>query len=801
MKVSLNIINRLINIADLSPEEIAEKLTYAGVKVEGIDELAIGKGLTTGLVKYVESMPDSDHLHLVKVDCGQYGLLDIVCGAPNVRDGLKVIVALDGALLRDGKIKRGTIRGHLSEGMICSLAELGLDKKFLKEEDVAGIMELPADTPIGIEDVLSYLHLRHTILDLELLADRSDLYSLINVAKEIGTLFNRPVDLSKINDFHFQRIADNFTVDSLTPKCSQFSTTVIKDIVVAPSPDWLRFALASEGVRSINNIVDIGNLIMLLTGQPLHMYDLDKLPKDELIVRDDFEGDFVALDEKTYKLQKGDLVVTSGGRVMCLGGIMGSLECAVDENSKNIVIEAANFDFSSIRRTSIRLSLVSDSSQRFVKGINPHQLEFVQNLSARYLLELADAKKIGQIHLYDVIKHEPLLINTSVERINKLLGTSFSSDEIVDALTRDGFKIKESGGKISAIPPLYRNDLYEECDVVEEVIRLLGFDKIASSLPYTNLKCGFYHQNVLEKLRVRDYLRGLGLDDILTYSLVDKDKIEHYQLLDGREPLAILNPLTDDHKYVRLNLLPSLMDVAIYNSYRGERDLAFFEVSDLYHGVDMKTTHLGILLSGGDRRRHSLENNSYSFYSIKGVIEGLLEHFGYIASRVKFISFADANNELHPGRSAKLLVDNQLVGILGEIHPRIKRQLNLLPRQRIYVAEVDLGKLFAMKTGSRKVQPITKFPILDRDYSFIISKDINYDEIISALYRLDRKLIRKIEIFDLYEGEFLSEDKRSLALRVYFSSNDKTLTDNDIQPIIEKIISTMRDKFAAELRQ
>ena len=391
MLVSLKNVSQYVDIKDLSPKEIADKLTFAGVEVEDIRKLASGTNLVVGHVLECVAHPNSDHLHVLKVDLGpKYGINQIVCGAPNARAGLKVIVARVGAKLPEIEIKDGVIRGEESNGMCCSLLELGVDGKYLSDYQKDGIEELPEDAPVGEENVLGYLGLDDVVLNLKVLANRPDLLSIFNVAREIGAIFNRPVNIPSVKakaDFKTKLV-----VGSRTKRCSQFSGKEIKGIVTKPSPKWMSDYLMAMGVRSINNIVDIGNYVMLMTGQPLHMYDADKLAKAELFAQDDYEGDFLALDEKTYKIIKGDIVICCNNKPMCLGGVMGSLECAVDENTKNIYIEAASFDGASIRHTSNRLGLASESSSRFVKGTNHFRSEFVLDYAAELINELCEAK-------------------------------------------------------------------------------------------------------------------------------------------------------------------------------------------------------------------------------------------------------------------------------------------------------------------------------------------------------------------------------------------------------------------------
>ena len=395
MLVSLRELKKYVDIEGLSAEEIANKLTFSGVEVEEISTLASGTNLVIGHILSCENHPDSDHLHVLNVDLGsKYGVQQIVCGAPNARKGLKVIVSRVGAKLPGGEIKASVIRGVESNGMCCSLLELGVDSKYLSEYQTKGIEELPEDAPVGEENVLGYLGLDDTVLNLKVLANRPDLLGLYNVAREVGAIFDRKVNIPSFSykaDFN-----TDLVVDSKTDLCKQFSGCEIKGIKIKPSPKWMSDFLMSEGVRSINNIVDIGNYVMLLTGQPLHMYDADKLDKNSLIVKSDYVGDFVALDEKTYSIKENDLVITCNDKPMCLGGVMGSLECAVDENSKRIIIESASFDGATIRRTSNRLGLASESSSRFVKGTNHFQYEDVikYNIIGSQLNNKDDENKI-----------------------------------------------------------------------------------------------------------------------------------------------------------------------------------------------------------------------------------------------------------------------------------------------------------------------------------------------------------------------------------------------------------------------
>lgn len=797
MLVSLNELKKYVNLDGLTPEEIAERLTFAGVEVEAIEHAAFATKLCIGEVIMCENMENSDHLHVTKVNCGpKYGTLDIVCGAPNCRKGLKVIVALDGCELKGGTIKKGQIRGHESNGMLCSLVELGVDSKYLSEAQTKGIEELPADAVVGNEDVLACLGLDDVVLNLKLLANRPDMYSVLNVAKEIKTLFGREVKLPtyKVEE----SFVSKFPVGIKTDKCAQFSARVVKGIKVKESPKWMKDVLRSSGIRSINNIVDIGNYVMLLTGQPLHMYDLDKLAKQELVVRDDIEGDFVALDEKTYKLQKGDLCITSNSKVMCLGGVMGALECAVDENTKNVVVEAANFDYASIRRTSIRLALVSDSSQRFVKGINPSQWKYVQDMTASLLKELCDAKEVGEVINVSTKEFKPVVVESSVNYINERLGTSFSKEVIVSSLEAAGLKVSEKGDKLVCEVPAHRIDITGEADLSEEVIRINGFDKIESKLPSIDLSLGGLESDLQHKREVRNYLRGLGIDEVLCYSLVREKEVKEFAILNKGESFKILNPLTDEHEYLRTNILPSLLNTLSYNLNHGNENIAIFEVSDLFTTDNKKHIHLAVACVGNDLRRGEMEGEPYNYYHLKGVLDGLLKAFNIDEKRTVIERCKE--KEFHPGRSALIKVDGKPAAVLGELHPNTLKEKGFAG-ENVVVMEVDLGVIFATKTSAIKMQQISKYQTVKRDFAFILSESVTSKEVVQEVYKVNREIIKSVEVFDVYHGEHVKEGHYSLAFSVSLNDANKTLGEAEIVALEQAIIKALETKFGAELRK
>ena len=790
MLVSLNEISKYVDISGLSKEEIASRLTFSGIEVEEIKTLSKATSLVVGKVISCIPHPNSDHLHVCKVDIKDE-ILDIVCGAPNCKEGIKVIVAKVGAKLPGGEIKAGEIRGYKSNGMLCALNELGVDPKYLKEEQIKGIEILSDDFEVGDSDILHKLGLDDVILDLSLLANRSDCYSLFNVSREIGALFNRKVNILEANDDSTYEEKE-FKLDSLTPNCKEFSVKIVKGIEVKDSPAWLKNCLRSEGIRTINNIVDLGNYIMLLTGQPIHMYDYDKLVKKELIVRSDINEKFIALDEKEYSIHEGDICVTSSGKTMCLGGIMGGLDSEVTNDTKNIVIEVANFNHASIRRTSSRLGLVSDSSQRFVKGINKDQVDYVLNLTTNLLKTISNVDSISNIIKYDVLNHDKKLISCSVDYINNRLGTNFEYEKIKDILQLLYFKFVESdGNKFIVEVPSFRIDVEGKADLSEEIIRYIGLDTISPTLPFMETTVGGKSKDEQKEDVICSFLSNNGLYRVLTYTLVNKKMSESFKILNKSDGYVIKNPLTEDHKYVRTNLLPSLINCANYNLNHQNNNFGIYEISHI-DSIQKNEIHLGVVLVGKKYKQDKITGESYSYYDAKGIVDTILDMFNISSTRVKYTRFE--TDEFHPNRSALVLLDNKPLCVMGDIYPT-KKEI----KDSMILLEMNLSVLFATKSKNIKFEPISAYPQSSRDYAFIIDDSINYSDIKNEVKKCS-SLIKEVSVFDIYKGKNLAQNEKSIALTVVFESNDHTLKDNEIDEVHNKIVETLNKKFNVSLR-
>lgn len=794
MNVSYNWLKKHVNLDGLTPEEVASKLTFAGVEVEDVRHLASGTNLVIGEILSCDAHPDSDHLHVLNVDEGPFGVQQIVCGAPNARKGLKVIVARVGAKLPQVEIKASAIRGVESNGMCCSLLELGVDAKYLSDYQKAGIEELPLDAPVGESDVLGYLGLDDVILELSVLPNRPDLYALENVAKEVGCLFEREVKKDELRDYDLKKT--DFKVDSETKNCPLFSARVIEGVVTKPSPKWMQEVLMASGIRSINNVVDIGNFAMLLTGQPLNMYDLDKLPEPSLIVRDDLEGEFKAMDGNSYPLRKGDIVITSGGLPMCLGGIMTAESCMVDENSKNIVVEAAYFQGAAIRHTSNRIGLSSDSSLRFCKGINPHQAEYVQDVVTDLLMRYAEGKLVSKTVLFDEMDHSVKTVMTSLDYINGRLGTSFTMEEVLDVLKRDGFHCLFLGKGLRIDVPLYRIDIDGQADIAEEVIRILGYEHVPSILPFSSSLSGGLTEKQKKQREIRHYLLGHGVSEAVTYTLLSKEESTKFAYLSMGEPFVLQNPMTVEREVVRTHLLHSLLTCASYNVARQVKNGALFEVSD----VDSKAVrgrHLSIVLFGQTSSQDGLDARPYDFFDMKGLVEGIFELLGINNARYGYFSWDKEGEEFHPYQTAVIRMGRQLVGYFGALHPKALKEYGL--RNAIGL-ELDLGALLDLRVSPVKAAIPPRFPSVTRDLALLVPSNVAYEDLRREILRAD-SLIVDCSLFDLYVGQGVAENEVSMAVSLTLLSPEKTLSDAEVTAATKKALDAVSVRFGARIRQ
>ncbi|MBR2824798.1 MAG: phenylalanine--tRNA ligase subunit beta [Solobacterium sp.] len=795
MKLSYKWLNEYIDLSDITPYELADKMTTAGLEVEGVEPMAQGTNLVIGEVLECVDHPDSDHLHVTQTRVGDE-VLQIVCGAPNCRKGLKVIVALNGAELPGGKITTKPVRGQESNGMLCSLMELGVDKHWLSEVQLSGIEELPEDAPVGERNVFAYLGLDDTILDVSLTPNRADCNAMWNMAKEVGAILHKEVHWPDYEGKSHVGEPTNFKVVLETEKCPTFYGKVVNHVKVGPTPKWMVNYLHAAGINSINNVVDISNFVMLETGQPLHYYDYSKLPKGDITVVDDREMKMVALDGEEFEIQKGDILITTGGEATGIAGIMGGEESMIDENTKGIFIEAANFDAVSIRKTSLRLNLITEAAQHFTKGVEPLAMQKAMDRSVQLLKEYAEADGFEETIIVGKKDYEPKVVKETLSHCNELLGTNFSMDQVTDVLSALDFKPEVNGEEITCHIPSYRTDIERSADIDEEVIRLIGFDSLETTLPLMSATVG--QLSPIQRLRrkTREIMCSFNLHEIITYTLVNDAYIENALLPLGKA-VALAMPMSEARKYVRTSLMNSVLECAQYNEAHQSSNNHFYEISKVYAEGD-EEERLAILLDGKlqDDPLHK-QTLIADFYTLKGMIISFLEKCGYQEGRVHINPNSKDTEHFHPYRSAEVWLDKTCLGVFGEIHPEYAKKFDL---NHVLYAELSLDGLLASKASKVRFKPLERYPSVSRDIAFVVKKEVSAKEILDAIHKAGSKMIQSTEIFDIYEGEHVEEGYKSVALRIIYQASDHTLTDNEIQESHNAVLKNLESKVKAQLR-
>ena len=617
MKISKKWLERYMDLGQRSMDEIATTVTNAGFEVEDIVPLSQGTNLVIGEVLTCKDHPDSDHLHITTVNTGDQ-VRPIVCGAPNVAAGQKVIVALPGAKLPGGEIKSGKIRGEVSDGMICSLAELGVDKHTLSEAQLSGIEVLDQDAPVGHTDPLGYLGYDDTVLDIGLTPNRADCQAAWNMASETAAILNIPCQLPEVAGAAdiASDVPTQLKIVSETEKCPHFYGKVVNSVTIKPSPKWMQELLRASGMNSINNVVDISNIVMLETGQPMHFYDKNALPHQEITVKDNLDTDYTTLDGETYHLQSGDVVITSNGQPIGIGGVMGGNDSKVEDNTQGIIIECASFDHVSIRNTARRLNLNTESSIRYQKGIEPLAAKKAIDRAVDLLIQYADAKDFEQTVEFGCDHYEEKTITCTVEQLNHRLGTDFAKEEIVDVFARLNLEPTVEGTTITVKVPSTRQDLEGMADLSEEVIRMIGYDRLPSTLPVMEMTEGKLNPQQRQRRFIQTFLCENGLQDAITYTLVSSAKKENAIFSTG-DALELPTPLSEERRYLRTSILPSLLESAAYNHSRGNKGVNMFEISELTSTQGV-IEHLAIVLTGAMNETRWLKTSTPAdFYTLE----------------------------------------------------------------------------------------------------------------------------------------------------------------------------------------
>jgi len=803
MQVSLNWLKEYVSI-NLDPRELADLLTMTGSEVENVvkvgDEL---DGVVVGQITSVTPHPNADKLLLCTVDTGS-GSYSIVCGATNIQPGDKAPLALDGAQLPKGiTIKTVKMRGELSQGMLCSEAELALGS------DQSGIMILPPQVKVG-QPINSALKLEDYILEINLTPNRPDCLSIIGIAREIAALTNQTICLPSI---HIKEKGEEISqLTSVTIEdsdlCPRYSARIISQVTIEPSPFWMRRRLESCGMRSINNIVDVTNYLLLEMGQPLHAFDLEFLDQRKIVVKRSTPSEsFTTLDGKERILPDDALMIYDGSKPIALGGIMGGLNSEVSEKTTTILLESAYFTPSGILRTSKKMGLRTESSQRFEKGVDPHGVTVALNRAAQLIAELAGGEiNPGYIDNYPKPLSLPPTINLSTRRTNTILGTALKQDEIKQNLENLSFIVHDlDEDQLAATPPSFRVDIKEEIDLIEEVARLSGYDHITAMLPPTQNFPKKGDRALLLEEKVKDSLIQQGYYEVITYSFISPAELDHLNLnaQDHRlKTLKILNPLTEDQSIMRTTLIPGLLTTMKKNINQKNLNLKLFEMSRVFLNQEkdklpQERKMLAALATGlYQEEAWNIERRDVDFYDLKGCWENLLESL-----HITNYSFLPCSESpfLHPSKALNLMVNHKKVGILGEAHPQLLEDFQLSPK--VYLFEIFLSPLLTHFSEHRKIRYLPKYPPVYRDIALLVDEAISAQKVYDEIYKFKNKYIEEIMIFDYYRGKSIPKGKKSLAYRLKYQAYDHTLTDKEVNTIHEELINTLYQELGAEIRK
>ena len=790
MKVSLNWLSEYIDLKGKSVEEIEEIFSLQLTEVEEKYPLTTATNMMIGKVLECVDHPDSDHLHVCQVELKDGEVSQIVCGAPNVRAGVKVLVALPGAVLPGNfKIKPSKVRGVESNGMLCSFQELGIEDKYVEEEFKNGIYLLDDSAPVG-EDPIKYLGLDDYVLDLHLTPNRADMLSMIGVSYDLGTVLD-VVPTVKTPVLKTSSEPNPVTVKLETEKVIQYNARYIKDVKIKKSPWWLRQRLIAAGIRPINNVVDITNYILIEYGQPLHAFDADKLGNN-IVVRMANEGEkFTTLDEVERILTVDDIVITDGTKPVCLGGVMGGLDSEVTDSTVNVVLESAQFNPTSIRKTSARLGLRSESSFRFERRVDYNRVKVALDKAAEMLVELADATVLDGVSCACNEEYKPVVIDVTLDKINNYMGVKLSEETVNDILRRMNFEYELVDGKYHVVVPSRRIDYDNNYqDLIEDIARFYGFDNIPLTIPATSDKGHLTKEQSLER-SIKNLLAGMGMNEAICYSLTSEERL--YEFVENEvAPVKVMMPFTEEREYMRQSLIPSLLDVVSYNKARKVESAKFFEISEVYNEEGSYRLLSGALSGIYSKSLWQQKVEKIDFFLVKGIIEELLSKLGIKATYVT----ANKKN-IHPGKCASILVGDKEVGYLGAIHPKYQKKHSL---NETYVFELNFDLLLELSEETIKYTPVSKYPSITRDLAIVCNKNIKASDIAALIKQTGKKILVDVSLFDLYEDESIGLENKQLAYKLTFCDSEKTLESADVEKVIKSILNRLEFTYQAKLR-
>ncbi|MGS2634366.1 phenylalanine--tRNA ligase subunit beta [Staphylococcus aureus] len=797
MLISNEWLKEYVTIDD-SVSNLAERITRTGIEVDDlIDYTKDIKNLVVGFVKSKEKHPDADKLNVCQVDIGEDEPVQIVCGAPNVDAGQYVIVAKVGGRLPGGiKIKRAKLRGERSEGMICSLQEIGISSNYVPKTFESGIYVF-SEAQVPGTDALQALYLDDQVMEFDLTPNRADALSMIGTAYEVAALYNTKMTKPETTSNELELSAnDELTVTIKNEdKVPYYSARVVHDVTIEPSPIWMQARLIKAGIRPINNVVDISNYVLLEYGQPLHMFDQDAIGSQQIVVRQANEGEkMTTLDDTERELLTSDIVITNGQTPIALAGVMGGDFSEVKEQTSNIVIEGAIFDPVSIRHTSRRLNLRSESSSRFEKGI---ATEFVDEAVDRacYLLQtyangkvLKDRVSSGELGAFITP------IDITADKINRTIGFDLSQNDIVTIFNQLGFDTEINDDVITVLVPSRRKDITIKEDLIEEVARIYGYDDIPSTLPvFDKVTSGQLTDRQYKTRMIKEVLEGAGLDQAITYSLVSKEDATAFSM-QQRQTIDLLMPMSEAHASLRQSLLPHLIEAASYNVARKNKDVKLFEIGNVFFAngegelPDQVEYLSGILTGDYVVNQWQGKKETVDFYLAKGVVDRVSEKLNLEFSYRR----ADIDG-LHPGRTAEILLENKVVGFIGELHPTLAADNDL---KRTYVFELNFDALMAVSVGYINYQPIPRFPGMSRDIALEVDQNIPAADLLSTIHAHGGNILKDTLVFDVYQGEHLEKGKKSIAIRLNYLDTEETLTDERVSKVQAEIEAALIEQGA-----
>ncbi|CAG9619573.1 phenylalanine--tRNA ligase subunit beta [Sutcliffiella rhizosphaerae] len=803
MLVSYNWLKDYVNIEDISAEDLAEKITRSGIEVEGVEVLNEGiNGVVIGHVLEREQHPNADKLNKCLVDVGESEPVQIICGAKNVDKGQKVAVATVGAVLPGNfKIKRAKLRGEESNGMICSLQELGINSKLVAKDFAEGIFVFPSDVEVGA-DALEYLNRTDKVLELGLTPNRSDALSMLGVAYEVGAILGREVKWPSTEYAANNEVAEDYISVKVEAEEDNplYVAKVVKNIKIAPSPLWMQARLMAAGIRPHNNVVDITNYILLEYGQPLHAFDYDRLGSKEILVRRAQKGEKITtLDDTERTLTEDHLVITNGIEPIALAGVMGGANSEVQSDTTTVLLESAYFNGVTIRKASKDHGLRSEASARYEKGIDPARTREAAERAISLMEQYAGGEVVSGSVEANTLTIEPAIVTTTVEKINSVLGTSITSEEVKDIFTRLQFGVAEDNGSFTVTVPTRRGDITIEEDLVEEVARLYGYDNIPTTLPVSAATPGVLTPYQAMRRKVRRYLEGAGLIQNITYSLTSEERAKQFALEDG-EAIRLAMPMSEERSTLRLSLVPHLLDALQHNIARSLQANAVYEIGSVFIGKENTTLPeekerlAGALTGLWEQHPWQGEKKAVDFFVVKGILEGMFRILGVEES----ISYARLEKDgLHPGRTAEVLLNGKSIGFVGQLHPEILNEIDL---PETYVFELDLVSLLTENVGEIQYEAIPRFPSISRDIALVVDRNVPAGELQEIIKSTGGSLLKEVQVFDVYEGDKIDTSKKSVAFALRYYHPEHTLTDEEVTKVHNKVLQAVEEKFAAVLR-